>query len=110
MPANLTPEYERAEERYRQAADDAERLDALREMLRAIPKHKGTDKMQADLKRRISQLRKAEAKQGARRGPDPFHVPKSGAGQVVLLGLSYSASDLGPLSLSICGGLPAHMA
>jgi len=86
MPANLTPEYERAERQFRQASTDAERLDALREMLRAIPKHKGTEKMQADLKRRISQLRKAAAKKGPSKGPDPFHIPRSGAGQVVLLG------------------------
>lgn len=86
MPANLTPEYERAEQTYRQATDDEERLDALREMLRTIPKHKGTEKMQADLKRRISQMRKAAAKKGASRGPDPFHIPKGGAGQVILVG------------------------
>jgi ribosome-interacting GTPase 1 len=87
MPANLTPEYEKAEQTYREAATDEERLEALREMLRAIPKHKGTEKMQADIKRRISQLRKAAAKKGAPRGPDPFHIPKGGAGQVILVGL-----------------------
>jgi len=86
MPANVTPEYERAERRFREAATDGERLDALREMLRTIPKHKGTEKMQADIKRRISQLRKAEGKRSASKGPDPFHVPKSGCGQVVLVG------------------------
>jgi len=86
MPANLTPDYERAERQYRQAASDDERLEALREMLRHIPKHKGTEKLQADIKRRISHLRKAEAKKGPSRGLDPFHVPKSGAGQVALIG------------------------
>ncbi|MDY7010781.1 MAG: GTPase [Planctomycetota bacterium] len=86
MPANLTPEYEKAEQRYRQAATDADKLDALREMLRAIPKHKGTDHMQADIKRRISQMRKAVAKKSSSKGFDQFHVPKSGAGQVVLVG------------------------
>jgi uncharacterized protein len=86
MPANLTPEYEKADQRYRQATTDAERLAALQEMLATIPKHKGTEKMQADLKHRLSQLRKAEAKSAHSKGPDPFHVPKSGAGQVVLIG------------------------
>jgi len=86
MPANLTPEYEKAELRYRQATTDEERLAALVEMLSAIPKHKGTEKMQADLKRRISQLRREGQKSGHSKGPDPFHVPKSGAGQVVLVG------------------------
>ena len=87
MPANVTPQYERAERRFREAATDEEKLDALRGMLSSIPKHKGTEKMQADIKRRISQLRRAAAKATPKRGPDPFHVPRSGAGQVVLLGL-----------------------
>lgn len=86
MPANLTPEYEKADLRYRQAATDEERIAALQAMLAAIPKHKGTEKMQADLKHRLSQLRKTEQKLGHSKGPDPFHIPKSGAGQVVLVG------------------------
>jgi len=86
MPANLTPEYEKAEQRFREAATDEEKLVALKEMLSSIPKHKGTEKMQADIKRRISQLRKAAAKKPASKGLDLFHVPKSGAGQVVLAG------------------------
>jgi len=86
MPANLTPEYEKAELRYKQATSDEERLTALQAMLSAIPKHKGTEKMQADLKRRISQLRREEQKSAQAKGPDPFHIPRSGAGQVVLIG------------------------
>lgn len=86
MATNVSPEYEKADQKYREATDDDQRLLALREMLSTIPKHKGTEKMQADIKRRISQLRKAEGKKGSKRGPDPFHVPKSGAGQVVLVG------------------------
>ena len=87
MPANVTPDYEKAERRFREASTDQEKLDALQEMLSTIPKHKGTEKMQADIKRRISQLRKAGAKKSAaKKGPDPFHIPKTGAGQVVLVG------------------------
>ena len=89
MPANLTPEYKKAEEWYRDAATDDERLLALEEMLRTIPKHKGTDHMRADLRRRLSKLKEAVAgprKHGGKR-VDVFHVPTSGAGQVVLLGL-----------------------
>jgi uncharacterized protein len=86
VPANLTPEFEKAELRYRQAVTDEERLEALEQMLAVIPKHKGTEKMQADLKRRLSQLRKAEQKSSHVKGTDLFHVPKTGAGQVVLVG------------------------
>jgi ribosome-interacting GTPase 1 len=88
MPANLTPEYRKAEEWFRSAATDDERLLALEEMLRTIPKHKGTDHMRADLRRRLSKLKESLAsprRHGGKR-VDVFHVPKSGAGQVVLLG------------------------
>jgi uncharacterized protein len=87
MPANLTPEYEKAERRYREAPDDAARLAALQEMLATVPKHKGTEKIQADIKHRLSQLRHEQQHQAAHaKGPDPFHIPRSGAGQVVLVG------------------------
>ncbi|MBM3317392.1 MAG: 50S ribosome-binding GTPase [Candidatus Eisenbacteria bacterium] len=87
MPANLTPEYLRLDERYRAAKDPQERLDLLREMLRAIPKHKGTDHMQGDLRRRISKLEEA-IEQGRKRsgGRDLFHVAREGVGQVLLAG------------------------
>ncbi len=57
MPANLTPEYHNAEARLRAAKTDDEKLLALQEMLSKLPKHKGTDKLQADIKRRIAKLR-----------------------------------------------------
>lgn len=60
MPANLTPEYEKAEQRFRQATNSEEQAAALQAMLAAIPKHKGTEKMQAGLRRRLSQLRREQ--------------------------------------------------
>jgi len=56
MPTNVTPEYKKAEEAYRNAREPKERLVCLKEMLRTIPKHKGTDHLQADIKTRIKQL------------------------------------------------------
>jgi hypothetical protein len=92
MPANLTPEYRRAEERFRGARSPEERLAALEEMLRVIPKHKGTDHMQADLKRRIAQLRKESMKKGGR-GGFSYVIPREGAGQVALVGLPNSGKS-----------------
>ncbi len=87
MATNVTPQYEKANERFRQATTDEEKLAALQEMLRLMPKHKASEKLQADVKHRISQLRKGEGKKPvAAKAADPFHVPRSGAGQVVLLG------------------------
>ena len=88
MPANLNPEYFEAEEKFKNAETNDEKLAALQEMLRVIPKHKGTEKMQADLKRRLARLRKECQKQkaaGSQRRP--FHyVEREGAGRVVLCG------------------------
>ncbi|AZR72269.1 GTP-binding protein HSR1 [Anoxybacter fermentans] len=94
MPANLTPEYLAAEEAYRNAKTVEEKIAALEEMLATIPKHKGTDKMQADIKRRLSKLRKAgDNKKGGSRQYDPYLVEKQGAGQVVLVGFPNSGKS-----------------
>ena len=87
MPANLTPVYFAAEEKYKQAKDDRERLKALREMLAVIPKHKGTDKLQGDIKRKIARL-KEEQQTIKSKGPKRFayHVDKEGAGQISVVG------------------------
>ncbi len=85
MPANLTPVYLAAEERYRQAKNKEDKIAALEEMLAVIPKHKGTDHLQADIKHRIAKLRDEDVK-GALKSADPFLIPKEGAGQTVLIG------------------------
>ncbi len=88
MPANLTPQYLAAEERYKQTKEDRERLKALKEMLATVPKHKGTEKLQGDIKRKIAKLRDEledhRSKKGARRFS--FHVDKEGAGQLTVIG------------------------
>jgi ribosome-interacting GTPase 1 len=85
MPANLPPPYHDAEDRYRSATTVEEKLAALEEMLRIMPKHKGTDKLQADLKSRMAKLRKQPQKKGATRAFS-HHIPREGAGQIALVG------------------------
>ena len=88
MPANLPPQYNKAEDEFRRATTPAERLDKLREMYRLLPKHKGTEKLQSDLKKRISQTRdEIEGGRAAgKKGGVSYRVPHEGAGQVVLVG------------------------
>ncbi|MEO0081209.1 MAG: GTPase [candidate division WOR-3 bacterium] len=109
MPANLSPEYKKAEERFRLAVAPEEKLACLEEMLSAIPKHKGTEKMQADIKSRIARLRKelsAPGKSGTKRS-DWYHVDKQGAGQAAVFG----APNCGKSALvSALTGLPAVVA
>jgi len=88
VPANLSPEYKAAEAAFRKARDPRERLEWLREMLRAIPKHKGTEHLQADIKARIKDL--AEAFEGGRKGAGhsgpALVIRPEGAAQIALIG------------------------
>lgn len=94
MPANLTPEYRRAEKEFRAAKTPHGKLACLEHMLRVMPKHKGTDHMQADLKRRISRLREQnEHKSGKAKRAPVSKVEKEGAGQIVLLGAPNSGKS-----------------
>ncbi len=86
MPANLTPEYIRLDEKLHQAREPEEKLTLLREMLRVIPKHKGTEKMQADLKRRISKMEEVTQQRRPRSARDLFHISREGIGQILLAG------------------------
>jgi len=88
MPANLTPEYKKAEAAYKAATDPRERLTFLKDMLRTIPKHKGTEHLRADIKTRIKEFTEdlATAKKTGARGGPPTVVRPEGAAQVVLVG------------------------
>ncbi len=93
MPANLTPEYFKAEKWFREATTTDEKILALEQMLSVMPKHKGTDHLRADLRRKLSKLKEAPAKKGHGTHVDIFHVPRSGAGQIVLIGTPNSGKS-----------------
>ena len=88
MPTNLPPEAAEVESRYRAAKTTSDKIACLEEFIAVIPKHKGTDKLRADLRRRLSKLRESsskEKKKGSRQ-ESSFHIDKEGAGQVVVVG------------------------
>lgn len=87
MPANLPPDYKAAEQRFREAKTVEDKIAALQEMMAIIPKHKGTDKLRADLRRRLSKLKAEQEQSGkkGRKGPS-YHVPKEEAPQVIVIG------------------------
>jgi ribosome-interacting GTPase 1 len=120
MPTNVTPEFKKAKEAFQKARQPAERLNCLKEMLRTVPKHKGTDHLQADIKTRIKQLTEELAgrkKGGARTGPTHTVHPE-GAAQVVLIGppnsgksslharLTGSHAEVGPYPFSTHAPMP----
>lgn len=87
MPTNLPPEYYDAEERYREAKDLDEKIRRLDELISTVPKHKGTDKLRADLRRKLSKLRESsQSKAKVSRHESPYHIDPEGAGQVPLVG------------------------
>ncbi len=89
MPTNLPPDYFAAEEKFRAARSVEEKIAYLEEMISIVPKHKGTDHLRADLRRRMSQLKSGESGakgKGSHQG-SPFHIDREGAGQIVLVGM-----------------------
>jgi ribosome-interacting GTPase 1 len=96
MPANLPPEYFEAEKKFKQASTIAEKLSALEDLIASVPKHKGTDKLRADLRRRASQLNKEaialrKTKKGGR--DSLYNIQKEGAAQVALVGFPNSGKS-----------------
>jgi len=86
MPANLPPQYYSAERRLREAKTPEEKIELLEEMIAVMPKHKGTDHLKADLRRKIANLSEQAGKKGggARAATT---IPKEGAAQVTIVGL-----------------------
>ncbi len=93
MPANLPPEYYEAEKRLKQAASPQEKIAALEELISTVPKHKGTDKLRADLRRRLSQLREEAIRKKKSGKGDLYAVEKQGAAQIALAGFANSGKS-----------------
>jgi ribosome-interacting GTPase 1 len=123
MPINPSPEYKDAEREYRKARAPADRLRCLQEMLRTIPKHKGTERLQADIKTRIKTLTEdlAGPRKGGGRGGPVQAVHPEGAAQVALIGppnagksslvarLTGSSTEIGPYPFTTHAPVPAML-
>jgi ribosome-interacting GTPase 1 len=87
MPTNLPPECAELEARYRAATTTEDKIEALEELLAAIPKHKGTDHLRADLRSRLARLKDtSRTRRGAAHAVSPYRVEREGAGQVAVVG------------------------
>lgn len=95
MPANLPPEYFEAERRYRSARELSEKLEALKEMIALVPRHKGTERLLVDLKKRQKKLQEQVAQRRSTTAYSRFpdHVDREGVGQVVLVGAPNSGKS-----------------
>lgn len=87
MAANLTPQYLEAEAEYKKAQTAEDRLICLRKMFALMPKHKASEKLQAELKTKIKHASdEAESERHKKRGGVSYKIPRQGAGQVGLVG------------------------
>ncbi len=91
MPINAGPEYFVAEKRYLEARTRKEKIRALEEMIRALPKHKGTERLLAQLRKRLSKLKSEKAVKASSK--PKFVIRKQGAAQVCLLGVTNSGKS-----------------
>ena len=90
MPANLPPQYYELERQFKAELDNVEKLRMAQELLRIMPKHKGTAKVQADMKTKISKIKKliagGEKSHGARTSVSFDSMQKEGEKQIILVG------------------------
>ena len=91
MPTNLPPEALKKWEEYSEAQSPEEKLRKLQEFYSLMPKHKGTEKLEKFVKRRMSELRdEIERQKAAKSKRGGFAVEKRGAAQMVLIGFTNS--------------------
>lgn len=90
MPTNLPPEYKEAERKYKEAETTEEKIRTLEDLLGTIPKHKGTDKLRANFRKRLSKLKSAaqSSKKGAKKHESSYVIEHEGAGQAVVIGVA----------------------
>ncbi len=87
MPTNLPPDYFTLEKQFRDAESTEEKIALLQKMYSVVPKHKGTDHLRADMRRRLAKLnQEAQSHKSATKHDSAFHIPRAGAGQVALVG------------------------
>ncbi|MFO1020535.1 MAG: TGS domain-containing protein [Planctomycetales bacterium] len=124
MVTNITPQYSKAEEEYRRAQSTAEKIACLEKMLVLLPKHKASEKLQADLKTRLRLTREEldKEKRTAKKVGKSYEIPRQGAGQVVILGgpnagksrivkeLTNAEPDVAPYPFTTREPLPGMMA
>jgi len=87
MPVNPGIAYQKAEQEYVQARTDSQRLIALKKMLTLVPKHKGSEKLQKQIKEKIAKIRyKKEKEIKQKKAQHTEIIKKEGAAAVVLVG------------------------
>ncbi|MCD6463979.1 50S ribosome-binding GTPase [Candidatus Woesearchaeota archaeon] len=94
MPTNVTAEYAAAELKFQKAKTVEEKIAALKEMLATVPKHKGTENLVKELKKRLARLKSKAEKQSVAKKHERFSVSKTGDALIVLTGFTNTGKSL----------------
>ena len=87
MPTNLPTKYFEIEKKLKTASSTKEKIFIMEELLSIIPKHKGTEKLQALYKTKIAKLKfQMQKKPITASHSSSFYIEKAGAGQVIIIG------------------------
>ena len=95
MPANLTAEAKAKLQLAQTSKNPKEKLQAYVEFLAAAPQHKGNERLRAQVKTKIAELKQEIITQHGRRGSgkSPWSVQREGAAQVMVVGLTNSGKS-----------------
>ena len=93
MPINAKPAYFTAEAEYHQAETVTQKLAALKKMLATAPTHKGAEKLRAQIKKKIRDLKYKDLIEKKRGKSKSLTISKEGAAQVVFIGLTNSGKS-----------------
>ena len=91
MSANLPPQFYTVSAKLKEVKTSEEKISILEELLAIVPKHKGTEKVQRDIKTKIAKLRRQKPKRAKRE--DLYSIRKEGAGQIVIVGPANSGKS-----------------
>ena len=93
MPINAGPEYAKANEEYLNASTTEEKIKALKLMISTAPKHKGSEKLLDQLKKRLAEQKKEQIKEKKASKRKSFAIKKDGAATVVFIGVLNSGKS-----------------
>lgn len=91
MPVNAGAEYFAAEKKYLEARAREEKIAALEDMIRALPKHKGSEHLLSQLRHRLAKMKKETTVRATSK--PRFVIKKEGAAQICVIGLTNSGKS-----------------
>ena len=93
MPINANPHYLKAEQEYLLADTKAKKIKALKKMISLAPKHKGSENLRKELKRRLAKLKYAHEKEKKKARSTKESLKKEADATVCILGFANSGKS-----------------